>query len=244
LSVKARKIVIAIDGPSGVGKSTVSKIIAECFGYEYIDTGAMYRAVAVAAGDQGLDLTSDVALEEFCKTIKIHFADNGTRIFLNNKDLSERIRTPEAGEQASRSSALPSVREFLVDLQRKMSENTNQRQNVNDTKLDLPTAGLVMEGRDIGTNVFKDADLKIYLDGDADERAARRLGDYKVAKTKDTSVDKVRQELTERDNRDKKRKLAPLAMAGDAVLIDTTELTIDQVVKKISMLMQIKGIRG
>ncbi len=243
MNVKARKIVIAIDGPSGVGKSTVSKIIAERFGFEYIDTGAMYRAVAVAAADAGLDLTSDKALEEFCKTIEIHFEDNGTRVFLNDEDLSERIRTPEAGEQASRSSVLPSVRGFLVGLQSKMSENTNQGQNVKDSKLNLPTAGLVMEGRDIGTNVFMDADLKIYLDGDADVRAARRQGDYKAVETSKTT-EEVMQELAERDRRDTKRKLAPLAMAGDAVLIDTTELTIDQVVKKISMLMQVRGLTG
>ncbi len=233
MSVKTRKTIIAIDGPSGVGKSTVSKIVAERFGFEYIDTGAMYRAVAVAACDEGLDLTSDKVLAEFCQTIKIHFEDNGTRIFLNNKDFSERIRTPEAGEQASRSSALPSVRGFLVGLQRVMGRGTG--------------TGVVMEGRDIGTNVYPDAELKIYLDGDADVRARRRLGDYKVAKATDTSgdkvrVNKVRQELTERDDRDKQRKLAPLVMAGDAVLIDTTDIGINEVVEKVSRLMQEKGL--
>lgn len=244
MSDKARKIVIAIDGPSGVGKSTVSRLIAERFGFEYVDTGAMYRAVAVEAAGKGLDLDSDRELAEFCKGVEIHFKDNGTRIILNGEDLSERIRTKEAGVQASRSSALSSVRRFLVGLQREMSENTNQRQNVNDTKLDLPTAGLVMEGRDIGTNVFKDAELKIYLDADEKVRAGRRHGDYKSKEENRLSAADVKEELAARDRRDKERKLAPLAMAEDAVLIDTTGLGIDEVAGRIAVLMEERGLTG
>lgn len=235
MSVQRSRPVIAIDGPSGVGKSTISRRIAERFGYEYIDTGAMYRAVAVAAGDKGLDLTSDAALAEFCKGLGISCADNGTRIFVNGVDLSERIRTPEAGGQASRTSALSSVREYLVNLQREMGRG---RDNASDKK------GVVMEGRDIGTNVFQDAELKIYLDADEKVRAARRHGDYKQGQANSGSVEDVKDELAERDRRDMQRKHSPLLMAEDAVLIDTTELTIDEVTERISELMEERVVKG
>ncbi len=233
---RRRRPVIAIDGPSGVGKSTVSRAVAERFNYEYVDTGAMYRAVAIAAADKGLDLGSDKELAEFCENIEIHFEDNGTRIFLNKIDLSGRIRSAEAGEQASRSSALPSVRRFLVGLQREMGSGGEGASHV--------SPGVVMEGRDIGTNVFKDADIKIYLDADEKVRAARRHGDYKSEKENKPSAADVKEELAERDRRDKERKLAPLAMDGDAVLIDTTELGIDEVVGRIAALMKERGIAG
>jgi cytidylate kinase len=229
LNAKRSKVVIAIDGPSGVGKSTISRLVAERFGFDYVDTGAMYRAVAVAAADKGRDLNSDKELAEFCKTIEIELKSNGTKIFINDVDLSERIRTTEAGMQASISSALPSVRFFLINLQRKMGEDCNN-------------AGVVMEGRDIGTNVFKDAELKIYLDADEKVRAARRRGDYKGATTNTPSEEDVIKELAGRDKRDKQRKLSPLAVAADAVLIDTTSLTIEEVVLKITGLMEERNI--
>ncbi|VAW38692.1 Cytidylate kinase [hydrothermal vent metagenome] len=236
MSDKARKIVIAIDGPSGVGKSTVSRLIAERFGFEYVDTGAMYRAVAVEAAGKGLDLDSDKELAEFCKTIIIHFTDNGTRIILNGEDLSERIRTKEAGVQASRSSALPSVRRFLVGLQREIGRGPGDGSH--------KSGGVVMEGRDIGTNVFKDAELKIYLDADEKVRAGRRHGDYKSKEENRLSAADVKEELAARDRRDKERKLAPLAMAEDAVLIDTTGLGIDEVAGRIAALMEERGLTG
>jgi cytidylate kinase len=232
LNAKTKSIVIAIDGPSGVGKSTISKLVAKRFAYDYVDTGAMYRAVAIAASDKGLNLDIDSALAEFCKTIEIHFEDNGTKVFVNDVDLSERIRTPKAGEQASRSSALPSVRDFLISLQQKMGR-------------DPGSSGVVMEGRDIGTIVFKDAELKIYLDADEKTRTRRRHGDYsppQATQASSITLDEVENELAGRDKRDRERKHSPLRMAENAALIDTTDLTIDEVVERIVGLMKEKEI--
>src|SRR3990170_2258865 len=156
--MKKRGPVIAIDGPSGAGKSTISRFLAKELNLTYVDTGAMYRAFALASHGAGIDLEDEFALKEFSKTIAITFKDNGERVFLNNRDYSIEIRSQRAGELASIVSTKKVVREFLVGEQRKLAQN----------------GFCVMEGRDIGTVVFPDADVKIFLDACGEERAARR----------------------------------------------------------------------
>src|SRR3989344_5674996 len=206
--------VIAIDGPAGSGKSTVSRLLAEKLGLTYIDTGAMYRAVALKAREEDIDIEDEDKLKKLCSRINLHFKDN--RIFVDNRDYSKEIRKASAGPLSSRVSAKKVVREAMVALQRSMAEN----------------GSVVMEGRDIGTVVFPDADIKFYLDASADVRGKRR---YLELKDKDRSVslEKVIEEVKARDNRDSTRDHSPLKRADDAIHIDTGNMKIEDVVKKM-----------
>lgn len=221
--------VIAIDGPSGVGKSTVARLLSRRLNFRYIDTGAMYRAVAVAASEAGIDIDSDEELENFLKGVSIRFGggeDDG--IFLNDRDLTRVIREPHAGPLASRVSQKKPVREFLAALQRTFGEGGN----------------VVMEGRDIGTVVFPDADVKIFLDAKSGVRAGRRrleleqTGDIELER-----LDEVAHELEKRDRRDSTRTLAPLKKAADAVYVDTSELPVEAVVRRVMEIVK-KRERG
>lgn len=210
--------VIAIDGPVGAGKSTVARAVAQRLGFRYVDTGAMYRSVAWAAGRQGVDLLDRDRVAALARELAIEFmpAPGGQRVIVGGADVTEAIRTPAVSEGASVASAYPEVRAAMVALQRRMGEG----------------GGVVMEGRDIGTVVFPDAEVKIYLDATLLERARRRYEELR-ANGEQVSYDAVRLALRERDQRDSTREHSPLRAAPDAVVVDTTAMTVDEIVEAI-----------
>lgn len=221
-----RELIVAIDGPSGAGKSTLSKLLARTLNYVNIDTGAMYRTVALAAQRQGIKPSDEAALASLCDNIAIDFirSATGERVLLNGEDVSEAIRTPEISLLTSRVSACRAVREAMVRLQRKMGER----------------GGVVLEGRDIGSVVFPDAEVKFFLLASAEERGRRR---YEELKEKGLSVDLERTiaEVEARDAADSAREHAPLVRAEDAEVIDSTVLSIDQVLE--AMLQEVRARR-
>ncbi|HIU64728.1 MAG TPA: (d)CMP kinase [Candidatus Avacidaminococcus intestinavium] len=218
-----KKLVIAIDGPAGAGKSTVAKRIAEKLGYAYIDTGAMYRAVTLAFLDSKLPF-SDEVVGEIANKINITFKpDSGTnRVLIDEKDVTEAIRLPEVTNNVSMVSASQNVRTALVRQQRSLGS----------------VGGVVLDGRDIGTVVFPNADLKIFLTAQAAKRAARR---FKELTKKGLSVDQnqLLADITARDKYDSEREISPLRCAEDAVTIDTSNLSIDEVVNRILALCKV-----
>ncbi|HYB97924.1 MAG TPA: (d)CMP kinase [Candidatus Limnocylindrales bacterium] len=212
-----RGFLIALDGPAGAGKSTTAQRVADALGFGYLDSGALYRCVAVAALEDGVALDDDAALGELVARIKVESIERGRRFLLNGRDVTDRIRAPEISQAASKSSACPTVRRLLVEWQRNAAH----------------PPGTVVEGRDIGTVIFPDADLKVFLDADPEERARRRSLELAAKQSGDAAAATVAREMAERDRRDSTRPVAPLAAAPDAVVLDTTRLEIDQVVSKI-----------
>jgi CMP/dCMP kinase len=206
-------IVVAIDGPAGAGKSTASRALAQRLGYGYVDTGAMYRAVAVLAAERGIGLDDDAALGRFVAGLSFELRDDGTALAVDGCDVSAAIRRPDAGELASRVSTRPVVRERLVALQRALGA----------------AGGVVMEGRDIGTVVFPDAPVKLYLTAAPAERARRRARELRT-RGEQVDVAALADELAARDRRDSGRANSPLRPATDAQIIDTTHLPFDEVV--------------
>ena len=207
--------VVAIDGPVGSGKSTVARRVAARLGYVYLDTGAMYRAVGLLATEAGLRLDDEEAVVALARTAGLRFDRDG-RLFAGGRDVSDAIRTLEMGAAASRVSALPGVRGLLVEEQRRLAGD----------------ADIVMEGRDIGTNVFPDAAVKVYLTARPEVRAARRAAELR---DNGDEVDdaQVLAALLERDRRDSTRAVAPLCKAADAVELDTSGMTLDEVVEAV-----------
>ena len=206
--------VIAVDGPAGAGKSTVSKIVAAKLGFTYIDTGAMYRAVGLKLLQSGKPLTEKILIE-IVDEIEIKL-DESAKVFLDGVDVTKEIRTPEVSKLASDVSKYGFVRKKLTELQREMA-----------------TAGsVIMDGRDIGTQVLPNADIKIFLTASLHERARRRFEELK-AKSQVVTFDAVENEIAARDKQDSEREIAPLAKADDAILIDSTNMTVDNVVEKI-----------
>jgi cytidylate kinase len=213
--MKRNGLVIAIDGPSGAGKSTVARLLAERMAYLYIDTGAMYRALGWKARREGVDFADEAGLADLCSRteVTIRNDDAKPRVFVDGVDVSGDIRTPEMGMIASAVSKSPAVRARLLTLQRELGKD----------------GGVVMDGRDIGTVVFPDADKKFFLEASPGERGRRRYREL-AAKGMDVDQSTVTREIRERDLQDSGRALAPLKRADDAVLIDSSDMTIDGVV--------------
>jgi cytidylate kinase len=221
-----KRIVVAIDGPAGAGKSTIAKGIAARLGFTYIDSGAMYRAIALWASRLGVEAGDMQKLEQLALEARLELPEPG-RILLNGEDVSEGIRRPEISAAASKVAALPSVRRALVDKQRELSE----------------AASVVMEGRDIGTVVFPEAQVKIYLDASTDVRAGRRIRELQD-KGHDVCADTVAREIEERDKRDRGRAHSPLMQAPDAVYLDTSGLTPEQVEEAILKIVRDRTSNG
>lgn len=210
-----KSLLITIDGPAGAGKTTVSRSLAKRLDYRYIDTGALYRGVAFEAKSKGLSHDDDVGLENLCVSLdlKFVFAEEGSRLFSNNKNITDQIRNPEISMLASAVSARPVVRRYLLGLQRDMGAEK----------------GVVFEGRDMGTVVFPGADIKFFLDASRKTRALRR---YKELSSKTSlTIEEIEQDINCRDENDRTRSLAPLKAADDAIIIDSTDLSADEVVE-------------
>ncbi|HEY8517876.1 MAG TPA: (d)CMP kinase [Candidatus Binatia bacterium] len=225
----ARRPVVTIDGPAGAGKSTVSRALAARLGFTYLDTGALYRAVALAAGDDAerarridenevaaISADDEAALAALARSLPLAFSDNGTRLSIGDRDVSLAIRTPEISQRASKISALPAVRAALLDVQRRFGE----------------AGGIVVEGRDAGSVVFPDAEVKFFLTADLAERARRRAAELR-ARGLEVDEEEVRRDIESRDARDAARAAAPLVCPQGAVVIDTSGLTIEQVVERL-----------
>jgi cytidylate kinase len=210
-----KSFLITIDGPAGAGKTSVSRELADRLNYKYIDTGALYRGVALEARFAGVGQNDDTGLENLCSTLNFNFVkdERGLRLLSNNSDITDQIRTPEMSMMASAVSARPVVRRYLLDLQRNMGREK----------------GVVFEGRDMGTVVFPDADKKFYLDASQKVRAIRR---YKELESKTfQTLEDVEGEVRLRDENDRKRELAPMKPADDAVIVDSTDLSVNDVVE-------------
>lgn len=209
---------IAIDGPAGAGKSTVSRAVAKELGYIYVDTGALYRAVGLNALRKQVDTADAAAVADALSglVVELKFIDGEQRVILNGEDVSQAIRTPEASMAASAVSAVPAVRDFLFDLQRNIAESNN----------------CIMDGRDIGTVVLPNAQIKIFLTASPEERAMRR---YRELEQKGTPIDyqQVLEDMIQRDYNDSNRAIAPLKPAEDSVTVDTTGHTLEQSVEAL-----------
>ncbi|MEA3290906.1 MAG: (d)CMP kinase [Pseudomonadota bacterium] len=206
--------VLCLDGPSGAGKGTVAQVVAERLGWHYLDSGALYRLLGFAASEQGIALDDEAALAALAERFDVRFEDG--HMLLDGRQIGDRIRTEEAGNNASRVAAMPVVRQALLEWQRRQAK----------------PPGLVADGRDMGATVFPDSKCKVFLTASAEERAQRR---YKQLREKGFSVTLARlfQEIRERDERDANRSASPLRPADDAVVLDTTELNIEQVAARV-----------
>ena len=204
---------VAVDGPAGAGKSSIAKAVAEEIGFIYVDTGALYRSVALYALENDLDNDSLIA-SLYKINIRLEFINGSQHVILNEDDVSEKIRTSDVSMNASKVSALPEVRKYLFDLQKKIAAENN----------------IIMDGRDIGTVVLPDADLKVFLTASAEERANRR---FLEVSDSNITYEKVLEEIKQRDYNDMHRDISPLKQADDAVLVDSSDMGIDEVVEAI-----------
>ena len=216
---------IAIDGPAGSGKSSVSRLVAQRLGFTYVDTGAMYRAVGLAAVENGLDTKNADAVSGILDGLKITLSGSAKQqIFLNERNVSEEIRLPEISVAASNVATIPAVRLKLTELQRELAKTCN----------------VVMDGRDIGTYVLPDAELKIFLTASLEERARRRYNEL-CEKGVETDFESVKADMEYRDENDSSREMAPLKAADDSITVDTTDLTVEQTVDAICEAAASKG---
>ncbi|MEY8480873.1 (d)CMP kinase [Lachnospiraceae bacterium 48-21] len=210
---------VAIDGPAGAGKSTIAKLVAEKKGYIYVDTGAMYRGLAIHFLDKGIQAEETEKVIEACKDadVKIQYENGTQQVYLNGTNITGRLRDEAVGKMTSKCSVIPKVREKLLDLQRDLAR----------------TQDVIMDGRDIGTCVLPGADVKVYLTASVETRAKRRY-DELMAKGERCDLDEIARDIKERDFRDMNRETAPLKKAEDAVLIDSSDMTIEEVVEAIA----------
>ena len=217
---------IAIDGPAGAGKSTIAKAAAKKFGFIYVDTGALYRSIAYYAISHGADTQNAEQVVAMLNDIipELKYIDGVQHVFVNSEDVSDKIRTPEVSMGASNVSAIPAVRDFLFELQRKIARENN----------------VVMDGRDIGTVVLPDAELKIYLTASAEERARRRHVEL-IEKGENVSFEEVLADVNQRDYNDMNREIAPLKQADDAVLCDTTEVDLQGAIDMLCGIIEEKA---
>ena len=209
---------VAIDGPAGAGKSTIAKLVAKEKGYIYVDTGAMYRGLAIHFLDKGIQPQETEKVIEACKDaeVTIAYEDAVQHVYLNGRDISSRLRNEEVGNKASVTSAIPEVRKKLLELQQNLAKTQN----------------VIMDGRDIGTCVLPHADVKVYLTASVETRAKRRYQELQE-KGEDCNLEEIAHDIEERDHRDMTRETAPLKQAEDAVLVDSSDMTIAEVVKTI-----------
>lgn len=220
--MQKNKIAIAIDGPAGAGKSTIAKAVAKKLGFIYVDTGAMYRAMAIHFIRNGIRAEETEKIEAACDSVAvtIHYANQEQQVLLNGENVTGQLRTEEVGKMASASSVVPKVRMKLVELQRELATTTC----------------VVMDGRDIGTYVLPNAQVKIYMTAGIHERAVRRYEELK-AKGIESNLEEIEKDIAERDYRDMNREFAPLRQAEDAVLLDTSSMSIDEVIKTVECIV-------
>lgn len=219
-------ISIAIDGPAGAGKSTIAKAVAKQFEYIYADTGALYRSIALNAINSGTNTDNEAEINELLSNTKVEikFIDGEQRVFLNSQDVSDKIRTTEVSMMASKVSAIAAVRDFLLELQRGLARENN----------------VIMDGRDIGTVVLPQAQVKIFLTASAQCRAKRRYKDYLAAGNTKESYEQILADIQQRDYNDSHRAVAPLKPAEDSVIVDTSDDTLEQSVEKITAVVNSK----
>lgn len=215
---------VAVDGPAGSGKSTITKMVAKSLGFNYVDTGAMYRALTYNFLSNGLDELEEEKIKELLsKTdFKVKYVDGVQYVYVNDEEVSDKIRTAEVSKFTSLFAKSPAVRDFLIDTQRNLA-NTNN---------------IIMDGRDIASVVLPNADVKIFLTASVEERARRRVLDFERQGIENVDFEKVKEDIKARDWQDENRDIAPLVKVESATLIDTTSLTIDEVVEKMTELVK------
>lgn len=215
---------VAVDGPAGSGKSTITKMVAKSLGFNYVDTGAMYRALTYNFLSNGLDKLEEETIKELLSKIefRVEYVEGVQHVYVNDEEVSDKIRTAEVSKFTSLFAKSPAVRDFLIDTQRNLA-NTNN---------------IIMDGRDIASVVLPNADVKIFLTASVEERARRRVLDFERQGIENVDFEKVKEDIKARDWQDENRDIAPLVKVDSATLLDTTSLTIDEVVEKMTELVE------